>query len=318
MGDGGQLAEAAMNVNMVSCQGICHVLSNADNSPIHELISELEDIDQEDFCVAAEELFTAACSQLNKQLKEVGIKEEPHLEQKKRQLTRGNKDKGVKALCGDIVALFHYCCKLSNTFPRDTIAATSIGRYVTIAKDIDKKEILIPPECNGGSHIMIVAQISELKEIVKAQKDAISLLTNRVKILEEPANSLQIDTAILKTSHTSKMDTSGTSSEDEIQFVFAEEQSPRYGAITQVAHGLPDVPMSLGSTSATVNHVGGGEESESVIDDSENTTHDDTIADLQNPNAKNDSTQPGPETGEKSYAGYDFRNEHKREEPPRA
>jgi hypothetical protein len=64
-----------LNVDIVSCENIRHVLLHADNKSTNDLISDLEDIEQEDLCVAWEEAFKAACICFTDQLQEKGITE---------------------------------------------------------------------------------------------------------------------------------------------------------------------------------------------------------------------------------------------------
>ena len=58
----------ALNVDLVSCKAVGHILIHADNKPNQDLVDELEDIDQEELAVAREELFHAACSRFQEQL----------------------------------------------------------------------------------------------------------------------------------------------------------------------------------------------------------------------------------------------------------
>ena len=185
--------DGPLNVAIVSCATIQHVLIRADTKPVDDLVAELEDIDPEDLCVAREELFTSACTRFNQQIADAGIKEQPHLEMKKRQLTRGNKkDKGIKAICTDIVILFHYCCELNDVFPKDTIAATAIGRYVNLMKEVKKPEdALVPTECNGVSHIMIMGHIGELRKIIDSQGELIASQSEDIKRLTERIVTLE-------------------------------------------------------------------------------------------------------------------------------
>ena len=54
MAGGEQTVDIALNVDIVSCENIRHVLLHADNKSTNDLISDLEDIEQEDLCVARE------------------------------------------------------------------------------------------------------------------------------------------------------------------------------------------------------------------------------------------------------------------------
>ena len=110
--------DRALNVTLISSGDIQHVLLKADIQNIQDLVTELDDIDSEDLIVAHEDLFKAACKHFNEHISDKGIKERPQLEIKKRQLNSDKTDKGKKSICSDIVLLFHYCCKLSQVFPR--------------------------------------------------------------------------------------------------------------------------------------------------------------------------------------------------------
>lgn len=55
-------------------------------------------------------------------------------------------------------------------FPTEALAAQSIGGYVKITREIKNKEIPEDSWCNRTSHIMMMAQITELKNIINLQK----------------------------------------------------------------------------------------------------------------------------------------------------
>ena len=101
------MAQGAMGgpliVDMVSNGTIQHTLMKADSQPHSNLVEELDTLDPEDLEVAREELFKAAITHLEQQIKNKGISSKPQPEMKKRIGLR--KDKGNKSTSCDSLAL---------------------------------------------------------------------------------------------------------------------------------------------------------------------------------------------------------------------
>ena len=81
------------------------------------------------------------------------VRDKVQLELKKRQMTRNSGDKGTRAVCSDIVHLFLYSSSLNSIFLRDTIAASSMGRYVNITHGIVKQMSLLLQ--NAMEHLIL-------------------------------------------------------------------------------------------------------------------------------------------------------------------
>ena len=176
--------DVQLDTSMVSSVAVRHILVQADNISVNDLINELECVpDTEDLTTAREEVFTAAYARFKQVITDKGIKEKPQLELKR---ARSSKDKGIRSLCSDIISLFHYANELATVFPKETLAASSMGRYVNISKELSGIDPVQVPECNGASHVMLLAQITELKGLVTA-------LTKRVDELEGQIRPIQSD-----------------------------------------------------------------------------------------------------------------------------
>jgi hypothetical protein len=131
-------------------------------------------------------------------LKDKGIDEKPKLEIKRRQASRTKKDNAMRVISCDVLDLYLYCSGLTDTFPKDTIAPGCIGRYVQLSHAAERKEPLVGPECNGGTHILLLAAIEDMKKHISNQEGVINMLTNRVKTLEELMNTVQVDVTKMK------------------------------------------------------------------------------------------------------------------------
>jgi hypothetical protein len=248
--------DRVLHAEMVTSADVQHILIRSGNESETTITNELEVVnDHEDLLTAREELFVTAVGRFKEELEAKGINEKVHLEIKKRQITRGSKDKGIRAVCNDIVGLYHYCMRLSDVFPKDTIAAPCIGRYVNLSKGISKKQALEAPECNGASHILMIAQVNELKDLVvkqegtiNKQQDTINDLLGRVKALEDIANALQLDTTLAKSSNdrtgkkinmTKQVDLSSAKEEDgEISIILVHEEGSGGGQINGTRSGV--------------------------------------------------------------------------------
>ena len=248
----GEKKDMALNADMVSSMSVRHILIQADNTPVNDLINDLEAIpDIEELTLTREELFDKACTRFVQEIEEKGIKEKPQLELKKRN-TRAGKDKATRAVCSDIVVLFHFCCGLSDTFPKDVLAAQCVGRYVNLTREINNIEKPEEPGCNGASHIMIISQITELQKKLKSQSELINALNNRVVVLENEVKSMNkgSNDTVERTSEEKEKEavtmpptaTGDNVDQREISFEFEfteggnRDMSPRSGAVSSVLH----------------------------------------------------------------------------------
>ena len=106
--------------------------------------------------------------------------------------------------------------------------------------------VLVPPECNGASHVMLIAEIEGLKKLTTEQKDLINLLTNRIKTLEELMNSIQVDVTMLKSTD-NKEQRGDSANYNDVSFVFEPENDSQSD---QVATGSSSKHSSLTSAIA--------------------------------------------------------------------
>jgi hypothetical protein len=73
----------------------------------------------------------------------------------------------------DIISLYEYSAELTDYFPKDVLHVSCMDRYIKWSKSLNSKNHRdndIPPECNGVSHLVTIAHVTELKEQITEER----------------------------------------------------------------------------------------------------------------------------------------------------
>jgi hypothetical protein len=161
-----------------------HVFLKADNLNHTQILDSLEEVEFDDLVEVREELFSHAIGRFEQQLQTAGIEEKPELAMKKRQKQRGKISQNTRTVGMDIIGLYEYCAELTDHFPKDVISGSYLDRYIKLNKNLstnNDRDNSIPPECNGASHIVLIAHVEELKGQLTAEVKIRNELTDRLK-----------------------------------------------------------------------------------------------------------------------------------------
>jgi len=130
-----------LNADVIENLQVKHLFLKEGNIGKGQLIEALEEVDEEDLSMAREQFCRHAVCRLERVLEKKGINEKPNLQMKKRQPRRDAK--GSHQLRVDIVTLYEYATALVDTFPKDVLNQSCIGRYVQLHQNAT--EITEPP-----------------------------------------------------------------------------------------------------------------------------------------------------------------------------
>ena len=128
--------------------------------PCHDIIEQLSEISDDEMNEARELLFKHAVDILRERLSVQDINDKVDLTLCKRQPKRG---KNTRLLESDVMLLYEYVYNLRDSFPKEVFHTSSNNRYVDLVKSSIQEPLPEPPECNGVTHIMLLAQILEIK-----------------------------------------------------------------------------------------------------------------------------------------------------------
>jgi hypothetical protein len=163
-----------------------------------------------------DELFGHAIGRFWQQLQAAGIEDKPDFSMKKRTKQRNKLSQSTRIIGTDIIGLYEYSAELNDHFPKDVISGSCMDRYIKLNKNVrnNERDAGAPPECNGASHLVLIAQVQEMKAQLAEERKCTKQLTDRLEVVEKTLNAVQLQFTLFQYTHEATTTTAAMGNKD--------------------------------------------------------------------------------------------------------